>query len=204
MRIFLLRHGATDWNVAGRCQGVTDLELNADGHAQAAAAARLLAGETIAAIYSSRLRRALQTAAAVGQAHRLQIAVEENLHELDHGELEGLTFEEIKTTHREFIRDWRERPAEAAIPGGERLAAVAERAWSALGRIVARHQADDTLVVVSHNFPILSMVCRILGTPLNQYRTYHVPPGGVVCVEYDPAGAWRLVLRDGKPPLREE
>jgi broad specificity phosphatase PhoE len=69
---------------------------------------------------------------------------------------------------------------------------------------VARHRPDDTLVVVSHNFPILSVLCRILGTPLNQYRTYHVPPGGVVCIEYDAASAWRLVVEDGKLPLRKD
>ena len=204
MRIFLLRHCATDWNVAGRCQGLTDLEINAAGRAQAESAARMLARETLAAIYTSHLTRAKQTAAEVGRAHRLEAAVEENLHELDHGELEGLTFAEIKTIHRDFIRDWRDRPAEAVIPGGERLSDVAERAWRALDRIVARHRPDDTLVVVSHNFPILSVLCRILGTPLNQYRTYHVPPGGVVCLEYDAAGAWRLVVENGKLPLRED
>jgi broad specificity phosphatase PhoE len=58
MRIFLLRHGATDWNLAGKCQGLTDVELNAAGRAQAEAAAELLAGEAVAAIYSSRLTRA--------------------------------------------------------------------------------------------------------------------------------------------------
>jgi broad specificity phosphatase PhoE len=203
MRIFLLRHGATDWNEAGRCQGLTDLELNNIGRAQAAIVARMLAGETLAAVYSSHLARARQTAAAVSLVHGLEVAVEENLHELDHGHLEGLTFDEIKKSHRDFIRVWRERPAEAVVPGGELLVDVAERAWQALGRIVARHRPDDTLVVVSHNFPILSLVCRILGTPLNQYRTYHVPPGGHVCVEYA-GGAWRLLVEDGRLPLRKD
>jgi broad specificity phosphatase PhoE len=200
MRIFLLRHGATDWNLAGKCQGLTDIELNAAGRAQADAAAETLAAEAVAAIYSSRLKRALATAAAVARRHGLEAVVEENLHELDHGELEGLTFAEIHSVHTEFIRDWRERPAEALVPGGEQLAAVERRAWEALQRIVARHRDDETLVVVSHNFPILSVLCRILGTPLNGYRAYHVAPGGLVRLEYA-EGAWRL---DGAPPLRRD
>src|SRR5689334_22097741 len=200
MRIFLLRHGATDWNLAGRCQGLTDVELNAAGRAQAEAAAEALAAEAIAAIYSSRLKRALATAAAVARHHGLDAVVEENLHELDHGALEGLTFAEIHSVHAEFMRDWRERPAEALVPGGEQLAAVERRAWEALQRIVARHRDDETLVVVSHNFPILSVLCRILGTPLNGYRAYHVAPGGLLRLEYA-EGTWRL---DGSPPLRRD
>jgi broad specificity phosphatase PhoE len=70
----------------------------------------------------------------------------------------------------------------------------------ALGGIVARHRDDETLVVVSHNFPILAVVCRILDTPLNRYREYHVAPGGLVRLEYGAAG-WRL---DGEPPLRAD
>jgi len=201
MRIFLLRHGATDWNLAGKCQGLTDVKLNAAGRAQAEAAAELLAGEAVAAIYSSRLTRARATAAAVARRHGLEVIVEENLHELDHGALEGLTFAEIHNVHTDFIRDWRERPAEALVPGGEPLAAVERRAWQALQRIVARHRDDETLVVVSHNFPILAVVCRVLGTPLNGYRAYHVAPGALVRLAYGADGAWRL---DGAPPLRRD
>ena len=200
MRIFLLRHGATDWNLAGKCQGLTDVELNAAGREQAEAAAKLLAGETIAAIYSSHLKRARDTAAAVARRHGLAALVEKNLHELDHGALEGLTFVEIQNTHTDFIRVWRERPAEAVIPGGEPLAEVGRRAWTALERIIARHRADETLVVVSHNFPILAVVCRILDTPLNRYREYHVAPGGLVELEYDGA-RWTVA---GDPPRRRE
>jgi phosphoserine phosphatase len=204
MRIFLLRHGATDWNAAGRCQGLTDVELNADGREQAEAAAAALAGETIAAVYSSHLKRARDTATAVARRHGLPLQIEEDLRELDHGELEGLTFLEIRKNHTEFMSVWRERPAEALIPGGEPLFEVERRAWDALDRIVSRHRDNDTLVVVSHNFPILGVLCRILGTPLNRYRAYHVAPGGLVCLEYGADAVWRVIPRDGKLPLREE
>ena len=202
MRIFLVRHGATDWNLAGRCQGATDLELNETGLRQAEAAALGLTGEKIDAIYSSDLKRARQTAEAVARLHNLSVLVEEGIRELDHGELEGLTFAEIQAVRPDFIRRWRDEPADADIPGGEKLREVARRAWDGMGRIVGRHAPDETLVVVSHNFPILSMLCRVAGTPLNQYRTYHLPPGGAVRLDYGPGGAWRLAP-GGKLPLRE-
>ncbi len=136
MRIFLVRHGATDWNLAGRCQGTTDLELNETGLRQAEAAALGLTGEKITAVYSSDLKRARQTAEAVARRHHLAVLVEESIRELDHGELEGLTFAEIHAVRPDFIRRWRDEPADADIPGGEKLAQVARRAWDGLGRIV--------------------------------------------------------------------
>jgi alpha-ribazole phosphatase len=200
MRIFLVRHGATDWNLARRCQGATDLELNETGRRQAAAAAQELSGEKIAAVYSSQLKRALQTAAAVGRIHNLTAIIEESLRELDHGEIEGMTFAEIQAARPDFLREWRERPAAAAIPGGERLIEVEKRAWDGLCRIVARHDPDETLAVVSHNFPILAVLCRITGTPLDQYRSFHLEPGEVVGVDYKAGGAWRVLSTNGGLP----
>ena len=202
MRIFLLRHGATDWNLAQRCQGSTDLELNEVGLKQAEAAAINLSREKIDAIYSSHLKRAHQTAAAVSRFHNLTITIEESLRELDHGEIEGLTFAEIQATRPDFLRQWRDRPADADIPGGERLIDVEKRAWDGLGRIVRRHGPEETLLVVSHNFPILSVICRVTGTPLNQYRSFHLDPGEAVHLNYDANDAWRVISENGKPSRR--
>jgi broad specificity phosphatase PhoE len=202
MKIFLLRHGATDWNLARRCQGSIDIELNDIGLKQAEAAAAALSGEKIDALYSSPLKRAFQTAGAVGRFHNLDIAVEESLRELDHGAIEGLTLAEIQTAHPNFLREWRERPAEADIPGGERLIDVEKRAWDGLGRIVGRHGAGETLVAVTHNFPILSVLCRVTGTPLNLYRSFHLDPGQAVCFSYDANGGWRVLSENGKPLRR--
>jgi len=201
MLIFLLRHGATDWNLAQRCQGSTDLELNEVGLKQAEAAAINLSREKIDAIYSSQLKRALQTAGAVSRFHNLAVTIEESLRELDHGEIEGLTFAEIQATRPDFLRQWRDRPADADIPGGERLLDVGKRAWDGLGRIVGRHGPEETLVVVSHNFPILSVLCRVTGTPLNQYRSFHLQPGEAVRLSYDSGAAWRVLSKNARARL---
>ena len=191
MQILLVRHGATDWNLERRCQGSSDRDLSEVGIRQAEQIASLLSGEDIQAIYSSHLRRARQTAEYISQPHDLPVLIEEDVRELDHGHLEGLTFNQIKQNYAEFLLRWRSEPAEVRVPGGERLADVAERAWNGLNQIVQRHSDAERILVVSHNFPIVGIVCRVTGTDLNQYRSFHVDPCGVTRLGYD-AGCWNL------------
>jgi len=192
VQIVLVRHGATDWNLQGRCQGATDRELNAVGIQQAKNIAAAFTAEPIAAIYSSNLKRARQTAESIAGPHNLPVRIERDIRELDHGELEGLTFNEIKDNYPDFISRWRTTPAEVQVPGGEKLADVAERAWTSLNRIVGQHDDGKTVVVVSHNFPILGIVCRITGTHLNSYRSFHLDPCGVTRLACNNANSWQL------------
>ena len=192
MQIVLVRHGATDWNLQHRCQGSSDRELSAVGVRQAEEIAALLIGENLTAVYASDLKRAQRTAEVIGQPHHLPVRIEESIRELDHGELEGLTFSQIKQNFGEFLTRWRSEPAELQIPGGERLIDVAERAWTGLQQIAERHGAEDNIVVVSHNFPIVGIVCRITGTHLNNYRNFHLDPCGISRLHWNGAGRWRL------------
>ena len=198
MQIVLVRHGATDWNLEHRCQGSTDRELSETGMQQAEAIANCLSYETFHGIYASDLRRAQQTAYLISQPHQLPVEVECDIRELDHGDLEGLTFAEIKTHHGEFLTRWRSEPAELQIPGGERLTDVAERAWQGLNRIADRHRFGDNLVVVSHNFPIVGIICRITSTHLNHYRTFHLDPGGISRLRRSESGEWAVTQINNK------
>ena len=192
MQIVLVRHGATDWNLQHRCQGSSDRELSAVGVRQAEEIAALLSGENLTAVYASDLKRAQHTAEVIGQPHNLPVRIEESIRELDHGELEGLTFSQIKQNFGEFLTRWRSQPAELQVPGGERLIDVAERAWTGLQQIAERHSADDNIVVVSHNFPIVGIVCRITGTHLNNYRNFHLDPCGISRLQWNGASRWRV------------
>jgi broad specificity phosphatase PhoE len=193
VEILLVRHGATDWNLQGRCQGSTDRDLSEVGIRQAEQIATLLSHEQIHAIYSSNLRRARQTAERISQPHSLPVMIEDDVRELDHGALEGLTFNEIKSAHAEFLARWRSIPAEISVPGGERLADVAARAWNGLNQIVRRHREAERVLVVSHNFPILGIVCRVTGTHLNDYRTFHFDPCSLTRLRYDGNGSWQAI-----------
>src|SRR5262245_66011944 len=89
VQVLLVRHGATDWNLQGRCQGATDLDLNEVGVRQAKQIVASLTNEPIHGIYSSNLKRAQQTAQFFSLRHRLPVLIENDVRELDHGELEG-------------------------------------------------------------------------------------------------------------------
>lgn len=192
MQIILVRHGQTDWNLQGRCQGSTDLELNPSGIEQAENVALGLRQEKIHAIYSSHLKRAVQTAARIRQYHRVEVVADEDLRELDHGHLEGLTFVEVRERYPEFIGRWRREPASLTVPGGESLPDVDRRIWRAIERM-ARVHSSETVLVVTHNFPILALLCRITGTPLDQYRAFRVEPCGLTRVGYETDRGWRLL-----------
>jgi broad specificity phosphatase PhoE len=198
VQILLVRHGATDWNLQGRCQGATDRELNPVGIRQAEEIAAVLTQESVHAIYSSDLKRAQQTAHLISRPHNLPVRIEQEIRELDHGDLEGLTFNEIKNGYPDFLQRWRAEPAEIQVPGGERLIDVAERAWRGLNRIVERHPEAKKIVVVSHNFPILGIVCRITGTHLNQYRSFHIDPCGVTRLSRNGHDDWQVTHINGK------
>jgi broad specificity phosphatase PhoE len=192
VQIFLLRHGETDWNLQRRCQGVTDLDLNETGSRQAKEVAAFFSKEKLDAVYSSNLKRAIQTANAISEYHRLKVIVRSDFRELDHGKFEGLTFSEIHTNYPDFIRPWREQPAHIPIPGGECIADVGKRTWKGIEEIIRNH-SYASVVVVSHQFPIVSILCHITGTPLNDYRRFHVDPSGLTRISYNPHHGWKLI-----------
>jgi broad specificity phosphatase PhoE len=170
MRLILVRHGETESNRAGLVLGQADLELTKHGRWQAEQVARSLEDEAIDAIYSSPLKRALATAEPIARRHELEVQVEEGLIEMDIGEMEGLTYREVRERYPQFLQVWLGgRAAYEPMPGGERLLDVQERAWQAVERIRERHDRD-AVVAVAHNFVILAILCRSLGLDLADFR----------------------------------
>ena len=170
MRLILVRHGETDTNKARLALGRADVELNEHGRWQAQRLALSLKDETIGAIYSSPLRRALATAEPIASSHGLEVQVDEGLIEMDIGEMEGLTFQQVGERYPHFLQAWLGgQAASEAMPGGERLLDVQDRAWQAIERIRQR-QEHGTVAAVTHNFVILTLLCRVLGLELADFR----------------------------------
>ena len=138
------------------------------------------------------MRRARRTAEIIGEPHDIAVRIEPDLRELDHGEMEGLTFVEVRERFADLIELWRARPLAVVLPGGERLVDVERRTWSALNRIVENHDDEDSIVVVSHTFPIVSILCRISRTSLNHYRTFHLNPCDFSRVSFTRAQGWDI------------
>lgn len=173
MNLILVRHGETEWNRTGRCQGIADIELNENGIRQVRELALSLKEESIAAVYSSDLKRALSTAEEIARHHGLEVNIDTDLREMNQGDLEGLLFTEIREKYAHVLKNWRESPETLKLPEGESLAEVEERAWNAFQKL--RHLHDgDTVVAVSHNLTITALLCRITGAGLKGFRNFNL------------------------------
>jgi len=162
--LYLVRHGETDWNAAGRWQGQTDVALNATGRTQAAQVAEALRGLTIAGVVASDLGRASETGRIVAQAIGVPLAyVDSALRERSFGCFEGLTRQECEQRHPESWRAWlaERRPP----PGGEDQAVLAQRVTAAVVNAAERVAAEAAaVVVVSHAAAIRAFIAAVTGT----------------------------------------
>jgi uncharacterized phosphatase len=175
--LVLVRHGQTDWNLEGRIQGSSDIELNETGRRQAREAGRMLSGERWDAVYASPLARARETAEIIGQAiGAADVSLDPALRERHYGAAEGLTG-----------RQTEERYA-GRVPGREE---VLERVHPALVRI-AQERPGQSILLVTHG--------GVIGT-LVRHATAHAwpEPGQLI-----PNGsAHRFAYRDGEIGLVE-
>jgi probable phosphoglycerate mutase len=169
MRLTIVRHGETQHNRGNITLGRFDAPLTERGRAQATANAASFA-RAPAAIYTSPLSRAADTARAIGERTGIEPIVDDALVEMDVGEMEHFTGVELRERYPEFLREWlSDRCADARMPGGETLREVQERAWSAVERMAAAH-SGSSVIAVTHNFVILTVLCRALGLPLSGFR----------------------------------
>ncbi|HYD80666.1 MAG TPA: histidine phosphatase family protein [Paucimonas sp.] len=120
--ILLIRHGETAWNAEKRLQGHLDIPLNAEGERQAAALGAALANEALDAVFSSDLRRALQTAEAVAAPRGMQVIVDQGLRERCFGAFEGLLYSEIQDRYPDAHAAWKARERHARYPAGVHVA----------------------------------------------------------------------------------
>ena len=149
--ILLARHGETDWNRQGRFQGHADPPLNATGRAQAAELAAELKAVGLAAVYSSPLRRALETAQAVAAEHGLDPVAVDALREVDVGSWQGLTRVEIETQFPEQFARWLDY--DQGWEDGESYEEMGRRAVAALLELALAHEGERVLAV-THGGPI--------------------------------------------------
>ena len=171
MKIFLVRHGETEWNRINRFQGISDIPLNTKGKAQVEALAQALKDETIDVVYSSPLIRAGETAKAIRHFHPSSLYFEEEgLKEMDLGDFEGMDASLWAKQYPEFRKKWRESPASIKLPGGESLKGVQIRAVKTLERIIQNHNPETTLLICSHNFVIHAILCHALEMSLDNFR----------------------------------
>ena len=163
------------------------MPLNAEGRSQAERLGRSLYGEArLAAIYSSPMERAVETARYVAEPQSLSVTIEEGVNELDFGDWIGLSFQDLHG--RPDWKDYNRRRALHCPPQGESLLDVQGRAWKSLSTIVRNH-SDETIAVVTHGDVIRALVILILGMPLDNILRLAISPASVTEIDIDGGGA---------------
>jgi alpha-ribazole phosphatase len=182
-RVVLVRHAETEESGRGRCYGRLDVRLSPQGLRQAQALAAALAAPRLAAVYTSPLSRALDTARPIAAAQGLEPAVIEALAELDFGEVEGLRYDEIESQRPELFRAWMDEPARVRFPGGEGLPDLRARVVPALAEIRARHEGH-AVAVVAHGGVIRVVLADALGLEDGALFRLDQAEGGVSVVDW--------------------
>lgn len=183
LRLFLLRHGETEWTRQGRFAGWRDVPLTDEGRRQCEAAAAVLAPLAVAAVVASPLERARASAAVVARPHRLAVQVAPAFREMGFGAWEGLGRAEVASRFPADWPRWRTAPSTVTPPGGEPLAAVAARVGAGLGELRAAHP-DATVVLVTHAVVIRLLILDALDLGLDRLWTVAASPGGITELEY--------------------
>ncbi|MCS6810726.1 MAG: histidine phosphatase family protein [Tepidimonas sp.] len=148
-RLIAIRHGETAWNRDARIQGQLDIPLNDTGRWQAQRVAQALRHEPLAAVYSSDLSRARDTAAPLAQALGLPVHTHPGLRERCFGAFQGRTWAELELEHPDVVQAWKTRVPDFAPPGGESLLMLRERVERTFTELAARHPGQ-VIAVVAH------------------------------------------------------
>jgi glucosyl-3-phosphoglycerate phosphatase len=170
----MLRHGQTEYNAGSRMQGQLDTELSDLGREQAAAAAEVLAKRQPVIIVSSDLRRALDTAVALGERCGLPVLVDTRLRETHLGDWQGLTHLEVDAAAPGARLAWREN-ARWAPHGGENRVDVAARSMPLVAELITEQsewgldEPDRPVVLVAHGGLIAALTAALLGLPVDNW-----------------------------------
>lgn len=165
-RIFLIRHGETDWNISGRIQGYSDVELSKTGICQA----RLLKKfpfPDIDAIYSSDLSRAFITAKILSERFNISINVSKNFREINFGNWEGQFIRDLIEKNDQEFKKVFTHPEEVLPPNGETFAHCQMRVMTELKKIISKHE-NQQILIVAHGGVNRLIICSILKVSIQQ------------------------------------
>jgi probable phosphomutase (TIGR03848 family) len=197
--VLLVRHGVTPTTgriLPGRRPG---LHLSDEGVRQAENAARRIAKlKRVAAIYSSPLERARETARAIARARRMPVRIERGLLEIDIGQWAGRKLDDLRKRP-----EWdvvQRHPSAFRFPGGESFSEMQARITGALARIVAQHPGR-VIVAVSHADPIKAVVSHALGVPLDLFQRIMIGTASITAIAYGRTNATVLTVNSGDGDL---
>jgi alpha-ribazole phosphatase len=196
-RLILVRHGQTAYNAEVRFMGQLDIPLDEIGRVQAQEVSKRLSAERPAALYTSGLTRAFDTATAIQAAipTHPELRIDGRLTEGAFGEWEGKTYDSLRTQDAERLKRWEADRVKVTPPGGESLQEIAERVQAAYKDILADNQGK-TVIIVAHGGSLQVLVATALGVPLKHYWQFGVSNTSVSELRVDEWGVVLHLLND--------
>lgn len=180
--IILVRHGETEWNVEEVYRGRIDINLDEAGVRQAELLGEYLSNLELDAIYSSPLRRALDTANIIAQYQKVGIQVTNGLIDFNYGEWQGLPERKVRKSYRALHNEWHTNPDRVKMPGGESLADVRERAVGVVNDVISKYRGG--IVLVSHRVVNKILICSLLGLDNAHFWNIKQDVAGITTFSY--------------------
>jgi broad specificity phosphatase PhoE len=180
--LILARHGETVWNVEKIYRGRTDVNLDEMGIKQAELLGKYLSSWAIEAIYSSPLKRALDTANIIARYQKVGVHIAEGLIDFDYGEWQSLPEQEAKKLYPALHNEWHNNPHKVKMPGGESLEDVRRRAIEVVNDVLSKYQSS--VVLVSHRVVNKVLICSLLGLDNSHFWSIKQDVGGITIFDY--------------------
>jgi broad specificity phosphatase PhoE len=181
-KLILARHGETVWNVEKIYRGRTDVNLDEVGIKQAELLGKHLSNWELEAIYSSPLRRALDTANIIDRYQKIGVHIAEGLIDFDYGEWQSLPEQEAKRLYPTLHNEWHNKPHKVKMPGGESLEDVRKRAIEVVNDVLSNYQG--CVVLVSHRVVNKVLMCSLLGLDNSYFWNIKQDVGGITIFNY--------------------
>jgi broad specificity phosphatase PhoE len=182
VKLILARHGETAWNVEKIYRGRTDVNLDEVGIKQAELLGKYLSIWELEAIYSSPLRRAIDTANIIARYQKIVVHIAEGLIDFDYGEWQSLPEQEAKRLYPMLHNEWHNNPHKVKMPGGESLESVRRRAIEVINDVISKYQGS--VVLVSHRVVNKVLICSLLGLDNSYFWNIKQDVGGITIFNY--------------------
>lgn len=185
INIFLVRHGETTWNRKNTYQGSTNVPLNERGLKQAILCAKALKDHQFSKILTSDLSRALTTATTIAQYHpKAEFIVDIRLREINFGDWEGLTYEQISEKWPGMIEEMYANSANLQLPNGESFVQMQDRAWLAIKDGLKNLNDGDNILIVCHGGTNRALICKALNMSLKHAWNFRQGNTAISHIEY--------------------
>lgn len=183
-KLYLIRHGESEWNALKKIQGQQDVPLTEKGTKQAELTGKRLIKEDIKKIYSSDLKRAYQTAKIIGNILNVEVIPIKELREINFGIWEGLNSDILESKYPKEHELWLKQPEKLKIDGAETIFEVQKRAMESINKIISDNDNEDNILIVSHGATLKTIILGLLGVDISHFKNMSLKNVSISIIEF--------------------